>query len=209
MIANFPIQKDFFSKYRIIYISGDDNMTLKYKKEFNNMTTNYVKISVNDAKYMGFEEKPFYYHIIKDFYIFIINEITSLENYIKEFDGEIDKEHLFLRCADFKKTFNFDSFYCDHIEDLMLSLNEDSRAKLYEIIDLMKKEYIIFKRMAPDFYIFNEMIDWIEDAFFVLRKHIENLTLSQKTDYKPGPFPQYNNNYTAEFKDHLKIPYAA
>lgn len=202
--------KDFFNSCRIIYNSGDGNMRFKYEKELK-MNNDIILTYHEDLSYAvesgETEEKPFYYYIVKDFYAFLISEIISLEDNIKDFTDEMDKEYLLSRCANFKEGFNFNKFYDEYLENLMISLDENSVVKLSKIIDLTKKEYGIFKKMDPDFTIFNEMADWIEDAFFMLRKHIENLALSQKVDYKEVSSCYNNNTETEVYIE--DIPYAA
>jgi len=61
-----------------------------------------------------------------------------------------------------------------------MQLNESSLSKLNEIIGILKEEYNIFKKMDSELEVYSDMIDWIEDALYLLKGFTKKLATNQE-----------------------------
>ena len=182
MNINYLIDSSFFEDYKIAIVLGDEDMLFK-----SNIKSN-IKYSVNieEYEYYGTLETrvipamPINYLIIYDFYLFLIDELESLEKILTEKYPIKDIEHLLLRIDTFLENFNFDLFFIENFEELMMRLNESSLSKLNEIIGILKEEYNIFKKMDSELEVYSDMIDWIEDALYLLKGFAKKLATSQE-----------------------------
>ena len=182
MNINYLIDSSFFEDYKIAIVLGDEDMLFK-----SNIKSN-IKYSVNIEEYEYYDTletrvipaMPINYLIIYDFYLFLIDELESLEKILTEKYPIKDIEHLLLRIDTFLENFNFDLFFIENFEELMMRLNESSLSKLNEIIGILKEEYNILKKMDPELEVYSDMIDWIEDALYLLKGFAEKLATNQK-----------------------------
>ncbi len=209
MEINLASLKDYFGCWRIVYIIGDDSMNNIFEKEYSSDPVVEIYSKCLEKYNTGieyYEGKPVYYFIVREFYSFLLKELNRLESYIMKKCAEVNNEYLLARIKSFKDKFDFDAFYEKNLETLLMVLNEYSMEKLSKIIRLMKKEYNIYYKMKMDYDILNEMIDWIEDSLFILKKYIEKLASSQEITYEETI---YINNEKNNRSDYPNIPYAA
>jgi hypothetical protein len=165
---------------RFFLTMGDDGMF--FRAESNIKSNIKYKANIEDVKFddIVIKATPVNYFIIYDFYLFLIDELESLEKILTEKYPIKDIEHLLLRIDTFLENFNFDLFFIENFEELMMRLNESSLSKLNEIIGILKEEYNIFKKMDPELEVYSDMIDWIEDALYLLKGFAEKLATNQK-----------------------------
>jgi predicted DNA-binding ArsR family transcriptional regulator len=97
--------------------------------------------------------------IIYDFYLFLLKKINMIE------------ETWLVTCIGFR-SIDFEEFYKKYFEEKIKDFDEFSLKKLSKIISLMKKEYKILEKQQVDT---SEKIAWLEDALYILKKHIENI----------------------------------
>jgi hypothetical protein len=165
---------------RFFLTMGDDGMF--FRAESNIKSNIKYKANIEDVKFddIVIKATPVNYFIIYDFYLFLIDELESLEKILTEKYPIKDIEHLLLRIDTFLENFNFDLFFIENFEELMMQLNESSLSKLNEIIGILKEEYNIFKKMDSELEVYSDMIDWIEDALYLLKGFAKKLATSQE-----------------------------
>lgn len=98
-------------------------------------------------------------NLIYNFYLFLKEKI----NIIEKLNSVI--------CIGFR-SIDFEEFYRKYFEEKIKDFDEDSLKKLSKIINLMKKEYKILEKQQVNI---SEKIAWLEDALYILKKHIENI----------------------------------
>ncbi|AEE91911.1 conserved protein of unknown function [Tepidanaerobacter acetatoxydans Re1] len=174
---SYLLDRKFFDNYIIVLTIGDDNMLFGEKSIMKYDINNIKEYEVRD-----FEGKAISvnYLIIHDFYLFLIEELESLKMKLIKRHRVEDIDYLLSRVDSFLQDFDFDLFYLNNFEELMMQLNESSFAKLNEIINILKEEYDNFKRMNPEIDIYSDMIDWIEDALYLLKGFAKKLIANQE-----------------------------
>lgn len=202
---SYLLDRKFFDNYIIVLTIGDDNMFFGEKSIIKYDINNIKEYEVRD-----FEGKAISvnYLIIHDFYLFLIEELESLKMKLIKRHRVEDIDYLLSRVDSFLQDFDFDLFYLNNFEELMMQLNESSLAKLNEIINILKEEYDNFKRMNPEIDIYSDMIDWIEDALYLLKGFAKKLITNQEetinklefynlNEYKDGKSPSSDGSYAA------------
>ncbi|WP_296971028.1 hypothetical protein [Tepidanaerobacter sp. EBM-38] len=202
---SYLLDRKFFDNYIIVLTIGDDNMLFGEKSIIKYDINNIKEYEVRD-----FEGKAISvnYLIIHDFYLFLIDELESLKMKLIKRHRVEDTDYLLSRVDSFLQDFDFDLFYLNNFEELMMQLNESSLAKLNEIINILKEEYDNFKRMNPEIDIYSDMIDWIEDALYLLKGFAKKLVTNQEetinklefynlNEYKGGKSPSNDGSYAA------------
>ncbi len=200
---SYLLDRKFFDNYIIVLTIGDDNMFFGEKSIIKYDINNIKEYEVRD-----FEGKAISvnYLIIHDFYLFLIKELESLKMKLIKRHRVEDIDYLLSRVDSFLQDFDFDLFYLNNFEELMMQLNESSLAKLNEIINILKEEYDNFKRMNPEIDIYSDMIDWIEDALYLLKGFAKKLIANQEetinklefynlNEYKGGKSPSSDGSY--------------
>jgi len=207
---NYLIDKSFFEDYEIVLIMGDDSMF--FRVESNIKSNMKYKVNIEDVKFddIVIKATPVNYFIIYDFYLFLINELEILRKILMEKYSHKDVKYLLSRINSFLEKFDFDTFFLENFEDLMMQLNESSLSKLNKIIEILKEEYEFFKKMDPGLDVYSDMIDWIEDALYLLKGFAKKLATSQEEiihktefydfdEYKNGKSPSREGSYAAFF----------
>lgn len=175
--------KEYFEGIGIVYLWGDVVMTLRrdllninFKFKFESVNLDNNKFSIyNDAT-----EVPANYLVIREFYDFLVKELEELEGKVKASTELAEKESILTRINYFRNNFDFYRFYREHLESLVVALNESSMKKLLKVLELMKEEYFLIKEMGLDGDALHEALDWIEDSFFFLKRCIEKIASNQE-----------------------------
>ncbi len=153
-----------------------------FRVESNIKSNMKYKANIEDVKFddIVIKATPVNYFIIYDFYLFLINELEILRKILMEKYSHKDVKYLLSRINSFLEKFDFDTFFLEDFKDLMMQLNESSLSKLNKIIEILKEEYNIFKKMDPELEVYSDMIDWIEDALYLLKGFAKKLATSQE-----------------------------
>ncbi|TYP52399.1 hypothetical protein [Thermosediminibacter litoriperuensis] len=175
--------KEYFEGIGISYLWGDAAMTLRRDLLNINFKFNYESVNLDNNKfsiYSDVTEVPANYLVIREFYDFLVKELEELEGKVEASTELAENESILTRINYFRNNFNFYHFYREHLESLVVALNESSMKKLIKILELMKEEYILIKEMGVDGDALNEALDWIEDSFFFLRRCVEKIASNQE-----------------------------